>query len=140
MRKNIVEQGRPQMTIRRVRFACCAPKATNTHTEYAIYIAFPQQQWLRERVSMLRYTYIACLVRPLMPSLTCRVCMLFEDWETYGGKLLWRLLHLHRDGVKRPQQLYTFLKIRFWRGTFRSWRILVALINSMASDVYTRYS
>jgi hypothetical protein len=24
--------------------------------------AFPQQQWLRERASMLRYTYIGCLV------------------------------------------------------------------------------
>ena len=24
-------------------------------------IAFPQQQWLHERVSMLRYIYIACL-------------------------------------------------------------------------------
>jgi len=24
--------------------------------------AFPRQQWLRERTSMLRYTYIACLV------------------------------------------------------------------------------
>jgi hypothetical protein len=24
--------------------------------------AFPQQQWLHDRASMLRYTYIACLV------------------------------------------------------------------------------
>ena len=24
--------------------------------------AFPQQQWFRERASVLRYTYIACLV------------------------------------------------------------------------------
>ena len=32
------------------------------HTEYVILIAFPQQQWLRERASVLRYTYIACLV------------------------------------------------------------------------------
>jgi hypothetical protein len=27
-------------------------------------IAFPRQQWLRERASMLRYMYIACLVTP----------------------------------------------------------------------------
>ena len=32
------------------------------HTKYVILIAFPQQQWSRERASMLRYTYIACLV------------------------------------------------------------------------------
>jgi len=28
-------------------------------------IAFPQQQWLYERALMLRYTYIACLVKLL---------------------------------------------------------------------------
>jgi hypothetical protein len=32
-----------------------------------MYIAFPQQQWFRERASILRYAYIACLV-------TCLVC------------------------------------------------------------------
>ena len=32
------------------------------HTEYVILIAFPQQQWLRERASVLRYTNISCLV------------------------------------------------------------------------------
>ena len=31
-------------------------------TEYVILIAFPLQQWLLERVPMLRYTYTACLV------------------------------------------------------------------------------
>jgi hypothetical protein len=32
------------------------------HTDqYVIFIAFPLQQCLRERASMLRYTYIACL-------------------------------------------------------------------------------
>ena len=32
MWKNIVERGRPQMTIWRVRIACWVPKATNTHS------------------------------------------------------------------------------------------------------------
>ena len=36
--------------------------ATNTHSEYLTPIAFPRQQWLRERASMLRHTYTACLV------------------------------------------------------------------------------
>jgi hypothetical protein len=44
---------------------CLIPKATNTHSEYVIIIAFPLQQWLRERASTLRYTYIACIVAPL---------------------------------------------------------------------------
>ena len=30
--------------------------------QYVILIAFPQQQWFRKRASLLRYTYIACLV------------------------------------------------------------------------------
>jgi hypothetical protein len=40
--------------IRRMRFACLVTKATNTHSEYVILIAFPRQQWLRESASMLR--------------------------------------------------------------------------------------
>ena len=38
------------------------PKATNTNSEYVILIAFPLQQLLQERASILRYTYMACLV------------------------------------------------------------------------------
>ena len=48
--------------IRRMRIACWIPKTTNTHSEYEICIAFQLQQWLQERASMLRYTYITCLV------------------------------------------------------------------------------
>jgi len=51
-----------QMTIWRMRIACWIPKATNTSSEYAILIAFPLQQSLHESASLLRYTYIACLV------------------------------------------------------------------------------
>jgi hypothetical protein len=46
----------------RMRIACWIPKATETHSEYVILIALPQQQWLHELASMLRYTYIAYLV------------------------------------------------------------------------------
>jgi hypothetical protein len=48
--------------IRRIRFAFWMNKATDTHSEYVIIIAFPRQQWLRERASMLRCSYTACLV------------------------------------------------------------------------------
>jgi hypothetical protein len=47
---------------RRTRIACWITKATDTHSEYVIFIAFPRQQWLRERASLLLYTYIACPV------------------------------------------------------------------------------
>jgi hypothetical protein len=39
-----------------LRVASWIPKATATHSEYVISNAVPLQQWLRERVSMLRYT------------------------------------------------------------------------------------
>ena len=53
------------MTIWRMRVSCWLPRATNTHTGCVILIAFPLQQWLHEVVSMLRYTYIACLITSL---------------------------------------------------------------------------
>jgi hypothetical protein len=62
MRKNISEPDRPQLTLLRMRIACWISEATNTQSEYGILIAFPLQQWLYERGSILRYTYIAYLV------------------------------------------------------------------------------
>jgi hypothetical protein len=62
MLKNIVEWGRAQMAIWRMRIACWIPKATNTQSQYVTLTAFPLQQWLHERASMLRYMFIACIV------------------------------------------------------------------------------
>jgi len=59
--KNIVERGRTQMTIWRMRIACWIPKATNTLSEVVILNDFLLEQCLYERVSMLRYPHIACL-------------------------------------------------------------------------------
>jgi len=33
-----------------------------THIRYIIFVAFPRQQYLRERVLMLHYIYSACIV------------------------------------------------------------------------------
>jgi hypothetical protein len=41
--------------IRRMRVACWITKATGTHSEYVILFAFPRQQWLLERASVLSY-------------------------------------------------------------------------------------
>jgi hypothetical protein len=45
------------MTIWRILIASWIPKATNTHSEYVIFIAFPLQQWLAKHTSMF-YIYI----------------------------------------------------------------------------------
>jgi len=46
-----------------MRIAYWLRKAINAYSEYVLLIiAFPLQHWLREHVSMLHYTYIACLL------------------------------------------------------------------------------
>ena len=54
---------------RHMRTACWIPKATNTQSEYVILTVFQLQQLLRENTSVLRYTYIACLVKTLLERL-----------------------------------------------------------------------
>jgi len=34
----------------------------HTHPKYVVRTVFPLQQWFHERASVLRYTFIACLV------------------------------------------------------------------------------
>jgi hypothetical protein len=62
MWKHFVQPVRPHMNIQRKRNARWIAKAINTHSECVLITAFPLQQWLHERASMLRYTYTACLV------------------------------------------------------------------------------
>jgi len=50
------------MTVWRMRIAWCAPKTTNTLSEHVIFPACTLQQLSHERISLLRYAYIAWLV------------------------------------------------------------------------------
>jgi hypothetical protein len=61
MWKDTADPGRPQITTWRMLIASWITKATNTHSEYVIFIAFPLQKLLHKHASMLRYTKIACL-------------------------------------------------------------------------------
>jgi len=45
-----------------MHIACWMTRATDTHSEYVILIAFQRQQWLRERASVLCHMYITCHV------------------------------------------------------------------------------
>jgi len=71
MWKNTVERCRLQLTTRRMRIPNWMPKATNTLTSCVIRIAFPLQQWLHERASILHYAYIASL------------CFQMENYTSY---------------------------------------------------------
>jgi hypothetical protein len=59
-----------------MRFARWITEAADTHSEYVILTAFPRQQWLRERASMLSYTYTS------HPVLYQRDC----DWWNYDSR------------------------------------------------------
>jgi len=48
------------MTIWFMRIECWTHEATNTNTDCVILIGFAQQQWLHERVSLLRHKHMAC--------------------------------------------------------------------------------
>ena len=50
------------MAVWRMRISCCILKATNTHIQYVTFTAFPLQQWLQERTSLMVYPYVVCLV------------------------------------------------------------------------------
>jgi hypothetical protein len=62
-RSYMVEPDKSHMTIRHMRSVCWIPKATNTHSQYVIRIAFPRRWWMHERASILRCcTYVASLM------------------------------------------------------------------------------
>jgi len=73
MLENTVQPGRPQTKIWRMRCAFWITKATDTYSRYVILTAFPLQQRLHDRASVLRYTCIACRVQ-----LWCRTTKLFK--------------------------------------------------------------
>lgn len=63
MRTNEVEPDRTQMKHNKTLAVCMLGNLRlQTHSGYVIINAFPLQQWLHERTSVLRYTYFALLV------------------------------------------------------------------------------
>jgi len=79
MWKYIVEADRPQITIWRLSISCWISKAINTHSEYALLVAFPQKQCLHKSSSFLHYIRIACLVFPLWHTMIG-----MENWNIQG--------------------------------------------------------
>jgi hypothetical protein len=96
--------------IRRMRIAWWIIKVMDTRPEYVILIAFPQQQWYRERASMLRYTYTACLVFLLLLPTCCRLEI--SQFDVRQGQRffpppktpdrLWGVPNLQRNGYWGP--------------------------------------
>jgi hypothetical protein len=68
--------------IRRMRFTYWITKAADTHSEYVVLVAFPGQEWLGERASVLRNTHLAVLY---LPQLACgHLLVLKTTWLLCG--------------------------------------------------------
>ena len=75
------------MTIWRMRIACWITKATDTHSEYVLtHIAFPLQQWLHERASILHYKYFALSVLLILRNSEFWGRSQANTWEICGGQ------------------------------------------------------
>ena len=61
-KKNILDPGRPRVTIGSMRIALWITKAANTQSEYLMLNDFPLHQWLHDRVSLLCHAYIVSFV------------------------------------------------------------------------------
>ena len=83
--KNIVQADSPEMTIWRIRIACWIPKATDTHSQYVIIIAFPLQHWLT-RTDHNVELYIACLV--------CYSVLLYIAAETCRNQIFMHIINI----------------------------------------------
>jgi hypothetical protein len=83
--------------IRRMRFTCWMTKATDTHSEYIIFIAFPRQQWLCERASMLRL-FLYCLSYDLLTK--------FFFWFAFIKSYIGTSLVFHKSIPKKCVSIY----------------------------------
>ena len=130
MSKNVVEpEAIDDSIIRLVRFASSVNKATraqapahasapanpHTRTHAHTHIAFLRQQWLRERASVLRYTYIACPV-----------------WDMLFG-------NLHKSNNKNSLDMSVFRLNSFLRSCERENMSAVKWVGT-ASTVLSHYS
>jgi len=69
--------------IRRMRFACWITEATDTHSEYLVLTALPQQSWFRQSSLMLR---ISCFVKTFLPSV--RFSTIYYEWGIWRSTWL----------------------------------------------------
>ena len=131
--KNVVRPARAQITIWRLRVACWKPKATNTHSEYIIFIAFAAAKMVsRKRLSvrlireLLSYYYMAlsrrrfanaplifviffCLYAHNRSITTERIVIKFHDIGGFYKDSCWRISILVKIGRNYSRKLHAVL-------------------------------
>jgi len=95
--------------ILRLCLACRITKVTDTPSECVIITAFPLQQSLRESASVLRYTYITCLLGEY-PN--------YEIWQK--SAFLGVALFVHTDGLIDVARLIYGFRIFIMNAPIRS--------------------
>jgi hypothetical protein len=90
MWKNVVERGKPQMRLWRMRIACWIPKATNTHSGCIILIAFPTATMVaRTHLNVTLYVHcLSCLkIAELTDAYNWNDSLTFLCWNMYHNKV-----------------------------------------------------
>jgi len=91
------------MTIWRMRTACWIPKATDTHSEYVIFNAFPLQQWLHENTSMPVLLILILNVLTARYELNIRLFRHSETFRLTSGHDPQKGLDTKKDGLTDDQ-------------------------------------
>jgi hypothetical protein len=137
MWEKLLQPDRPKMTIWRMRIACWVTKAKDAHSEYAIFIALPRPQWLRERASMLCYTTLPVLLRNYLHLSQYRtgihkICVLFHAEPRFYS------VYFHAICVVNPASSSNF-KVQLKRDGIR-WRTGGEVKGKLANGVGSQYS
>jgi hypothetical protein len=107
MWKNIVERGRPQMTVWRMRFSCWIQKATNIHSECVILIAFPLQQWYTNAPECYN-------IRTLLV-LSFKIELGIEEWTKRKTGIWEDERNKNRGRRQRTKKTEIIERVRAWR-------------------------
>ena len=87
MWKNVVHLIRLQMAIGRMLFSCWILKASDTHSEHVMLIAFPRQQWLHEH-AQISHLHVYCLscctlhLRYFLMFIGPCIIAIVDEWKT----------------------------------------------------------
>jgi hypothetical protein len=111
-------------TIWRMRFTCWITRASDTHSGFVLIIYFPWKHWLRERASVLHYTYTYIdslqFIRPNIYAPKCERSLLHVS----------ALLECHHQGVLISIK---FVPLELVRDVKRSHSLTHALTQSLTN-------
>ena len=103
--------GHPKHVQSNFAYGCILLDLNNTHT--LIFTAFPQLHWLPERASMLRFTYISCLVLNYLLLQTCEFRYFWLNYSNCLSSNCWML-----SIMRHPLALVykaTYVRWRVWQ-------------------------